>query len=431
MTEPEFRRALRLGHGRAVQFAMRCEKPMPYREALLSACIECQTYDPQIDGHLIDFTWKLINLSGEEELYRNHLLQALPGCGDDYHAEKRFGMAACFAAEGDDEMREAMYRYFQPGPRHGESVAAFFVHLDGLDAFRSTVPRIGEGLYRYPKEWDFGYFLSVARSELGEDTVEEALSEAAQGDVHAARFLQFAKKEQAARAGRSSRKQSPPASFDDLRARIEKDPRSAYVLAAGWSLRASDSEFEEAARRLSETMEAAKDPWLVEIFAKRPFPLDPAPLIALAESGDRRAAFRAMRCLSLLQHSTVRGLALRLVADDQSPVKADVIPLLSRNFQPGDHAMVLEWLNSAEDDPDLHSLALDALDFMATHPDAAKGPLILLRVYNDTPCMHCRKVAVARMIELNCLPTGIAEECRFDGNDEIRDLIAGWLLPAS
>lgn len=78
MTEPEFRRALRLGHGRALQFAMRCEKPMPYRQALLDTCVESQTYDPQINGHFIDFIWELICLSGERELYRTHILQALP-----------------------------------------------------------------------------------------------------------------------------------------------------------------------------------------------------------------------------------------------------------------------------------------------------------------------------------------------------------------
>ena len=87
--------------------------------------------------------------------------------------------------------------------------------------------------------------------------------------------------------------------------------------------------------------------------------------------------------------------------------------------------MVLDWLDSVDSSNDLHSLASDALKFVKAHPDPANGPAILLRVYESTPCAHCRKIAVQQMIELRCLPPEIAEECRFDANDEIRALAAG------
>lgn len=53
-------------------------------------------------------------------------------------------------------------------------------------------------------------------------------------------------------------------------------------------------------------------------------------------------------------------------------------------------------------------------------PEAAE---LLLLLYEIGPCAACRDDIVADLLELKALPAHIAEECRFDANKKIRDLV--------
>ena len=74
---------LRLGLGRALQFAQRT-KPLPYRQALLDDCVECNVCSPENGTHA-RFTYDLIRESGEVDLYREHVRNSLGNHGDDHH----------------------------------------------------------------------------------------------------------------------------------------------------------------------------------------------------------------------------------------------------------------------------------------------------------------------------------------------------------
>ena len=130
----------------------------------------------------------------------------------------------------------------------------------------------------------------------------------------------------------------------------------------------------------------------------------------MAESTDATTARQALIALAHVSHSDVRALALRRTS----------VALLTKNHQPGDHALILRWLAEADGEDAIHDIAQDSLEFWKAHPDPPTAPDLLIQIYERNPCQQCRETAVRDMLELGCLPDRIAEECLFDASEEIR-----------
>ena len=399
MTESEFRRALRFGLGRAIQFA-RTVKPLPYLQALFDACVECQTYDPQVDGTLAGFVWEVIEASGETAACRDVVLRSLADCGDDYHALKRFSLGVLFAQEGDAGMRQALYENFRPGEWHGDGLAICLVELDGLEGllFAAGKLRAVGG--------DSGWLLSHASDKLGEDVVRRALAERAAVDPDVAWFLALS----APAAAQLPAKAAPEVSLGAVLA-----GRVTVAAATKWGRGAPGEEIQQAAEALASGSRPAEES-LLAAFGQRAFPGDPQPLLARAGAGEHRVKSLALRALSQVAHPAVRMFGLA----------QQEVDLIGRNFLPGDHALILTWLEEVTGDEQLHRMAMDALDFWKIHPAAESEPAMLRLIYQRTPCGQCRESAVRRMIERHRLPSEIEAECAFDGHDEIRELVKNF-----
>ena len=48
---------------------------------------------------------------------------------------------------------------------------------------------------------------------------------------------------------------------------------------------------------------------------------------------------------------------------------------------------------------------------------------MLLTLYERGPCSFLREFEVRRLLELNALPDHLREECAWDANDDVRDLV--------
>jgi hypothetical protein len=135
-----------------------------------------------------------------------------------------------------------------------------------------------------------------------------------------------------------------------------------------WGERASEPELELAAQGLLAAKDSKAQLAHLRIFARRPFPLDVRALLPLAEIEQDRVGLVAIRALAQVEHPAVRDLACRLM-DTQARWRGDVIELLSRNYESGDHITVLRWFDSEEDLKSLHSMGMDLIDFWKEHPD--------------------------------------------------------------
>jgi hypothetical protein len=97
---------------------------------------------------------------------------------------------------------------------------------------------------------------------------------------------------------------------------------------------------------------------------------------------------------------------------------------LARNFEVGDHTIILNWFEREDDRDTLHHFEMDLLDFWKQHNNDATEVRMLLSLYEKGPCSFCRERAVCRLMELNSLTEDMRAECAFDSNDEIRELVS-------
>jgi hypothetical protein len=118
----------------------------------------------------------------------------------------------------------------------------------------------------------------------------------------------------------------------------------------------------------------------------------------------------------------VRELAFRLVNSDVES-RGEAIALLNKNFEPGDHDIVLGWYEAEQDRQIRHSFGMDLREFWKRHPDDRTDVRMQRSMYEKAPCSHCREIAVNRLIELDALTESMRAECAYDANSDIRDLV--------
>lgn len=377
LTEIEFQRLLQAGHGRAIQFA-RTNDVSPFRDVILDMCLHNRAVDPMFEGTHAYYVWALLLLLPDREFYFGRILEALCEAGDDWDAVHRFCLGRKLVEESYPQARELLYQHFRPGPRRGDHIGCEFVSLEGLAGFLFAAGKIGGEKSEL--------LLWAAGEKCGEDVVMAALREGAANDPGLAAFL----------AGSlTHRKESvfELVPFEELAARLNSLTRSQL---RRWGREAPPEEFDKAARALADT----RNPALLPIFIFRAFPLDPGPLVAMAEWPD------AVRALEEVVHPEVRSLAFRLCE----------ARLLTQNSQPGDVEMALSWFLAETDRHRQHMQGIGLRSLL-------DGDIEVLKLlYEHTPCSQCREFIVDDLVKLNALPAIYRLECADDANDEIRGL---------
>lgn len=405
-----------MGMGRAILYA-KSHDVSELRDVILNACLHSQAYDVQCEGTHASFMYELVSGLPDRDFYHNEVLHALSGSGDDRDAAHRFHIAACMALDGNEVAKRAMYEAYDPGPRWGELIGIDFVRMDGIKGFLFVADKIGALLMVNPKEVDAGYLLSMSFEICGEQPTWDALREAGATNLRIEMFRLIA--EESRRDERGRRPEIPALSYQQLLEELHlRRPYSLWK----WGERASDQELELAARGLIAAMDSKQQLAHLRIFARRRFPLDVNVLVALADVEEDRVGIAAMKALAQIPHGASRELAFRLVKA-RSSARGEVIEVIAQNFEPGDHEIVLRWLEEEGDDQVLHSMGMDLMPFWEQHPNEKTEARMLRAPYESGPCSFCREGAVSRLIELGALPEELRAECEWDANDEIRDLV--------
>lgn len=97
--------------------------------------------------------------------------------------------------------------------------------------------------------------------------------------------------------------------------------------------------------------------------------------------------------------------------------------MLERNWEPGDHEIVLGWFEAELDRVARHSMQDALREFWTHHPDPGGELRMLHAQYEKGTCSFCRERTVQRLIELNSLPDTLRAECAHDASSEIRELV--------
>jgi hypothetical protein len=278
---------------------------------------------------------------------------------------------------------------------------------------------MGALLLAKPDEVDIAWVASRSKEIFGEQATWDALRNAGRENPQIEAFRQASEASQKPYVKDPGREDIPSVSYAELLKNIT--PNQPYLLWR-WGEQASDQELELAARGLIAARDPKEQLRHVRIFTRRRFPLSPNALFALAQVEEERVGLWAVRALAHVTDPTVRELAFRLMKSDLS-WRGDAIALLNKNFETGDHEIVLGWFEAEEDPEVRHSFGIDLRKFWKQHPDAKTEVSMLLSMYEQDPCSFCREHAVRRLIELDALTEQMRAECAYDANRDIRNLV--------
>lgn len=419
MGENEFRELIRSGLGEAIIYA-RNNDVRVFRDVIVDACLHCCSVDVQSEGTRAGYMLELVSLMSDRQFYCEKVLEALPGSPDDWDGVQRFHFATYMAFDGDEHARQLLYENFKPGPNMGEAIAIDFVRLDGLKGFLFAAAKIGALLISRPDEVDEGWLWSQAVEICGEQDAKTALIQAGTIDpcIEAYR-LRAVEGAGSRRPGFITFAKLRLLSYEQVRQDL---PRLRAYQLSDWGTHASAEDAESAAHGLLAAHSTEEQRQYLRIFLRRAFPLDHAPLLELTLSVDEEVAFAGAVALSQIVSPSVREIAFRLIEERRSGREA-AMAMLSENWLPNDHEIVLNWFQSESDRNTRHYMQRALRDFWERHPDPATEARMLRSIYEKGPCSFCREFVVRRLIELDALPTAMMEQCACDANDEVRKLV--------
>ena len=150
--------------------------------------------------------------------------------------------------------------------------------------------------------------------------------------------------------------------------------------------------------------------------------MDPKPLVDLSQSTNETLAWAAAHALARIQHPSVRETAFQLVAN-RLPGRATAIEMICRNWQRGDHDLVLNWFDNEIDRYVRHSMETDLRTLWEHHPEPGSELRMLHALYERGPCAFCREGVVRRLMALNALSPAMRSECAQDANEDVRKLV--------
>jgi hypothetical protein len=417
----EFNDWLRKGLGRAVIY-LKTHDPQPCREALLHACLYNLAYDSQCEGSRETYLLDLIRVSEDREYFRNRFWDALVTTHEDSE-EVDLGqvmeLARNFAAEGDREMRKAMYEaVLREGFECAGCLYSDLIKLDGLFALKFAADnfpaQISDGAL-----WQVNCLVSVLQERDGERVANDAIWFAAETSPRLAQMLE---KAQVHRSGSElPKRKGKRLDYAALKQAIEERGDRAFGLAIGWGRTASPDELQLAATDLLLEEDEKRLVAYLSIFRFQRFPRPIARLLELAHSNNVRLTGGAVSALSQLTDPEIRKVALQFL--DVPGKRGHGADLLANNYAPGDFHLIEARLRELMGTDEIHHFEMGVRHLAEVHcPEEAANCFLLL--YEKGPCSLCRGEIVERLISLSRLPDWMKEECRYDSDTDTRKLVS-------
>lgn len=418
MDTAEFGRTLNIGLGRPILHLQQHNASL-YRDAILYACLNITSYDPQCEGSRADYLREVLQLTGEPEFYRQPILDALaatPIIGN-YLEEQLLELALKNAKQGDLQAGEIIRQKFVESVVAVQTApASIMLMLDGLDGLVSVVTQWLQAGSEAFDDWDFDVIIREALEKFGVIETRFALRTAAQTNEPLMLLLNRLP------LVRDIKLQNTPANENSIAEAV----KAGNHLPRGWKEWFTQAP-DEVVHRFAADLLCETEPrpllLLLRLFDHRAFPLDHQKLFQLAEYGDDRlsgdqVAIAAINALSHISHPDVRGLALKMIAEHNRSERA--VELLKNNFEAEDWQLIIELAYHLRPDTHAyHSLGFAVRDIFKAHP-SEDARAVFTHFYEYGACSLCRKRNVEVLLELEALPEWMLEECQYDANSDLR-----------
>jgi hypothetical protein len=378
VTPEEYRKVLWQGLGRGVLLARTHPHMSEYRDVILDACLHCRVYDFMFEGTRSEYMLNVIAELPDRKDFERAVIESLAEPGGGRDKLQRHWFARALALDGNAEALSAMYRQFPLETDEISSLAEVIVSADGVRGLQFVIERV----FALKEPDVIDPFLDEATELLGSETVERSILDA--GLV------------------RPEREAKPAVSREEHPFRFARN--------------ATDEELPAAAEKMLAAISGGdwkKVQWYLRVFGDRPYPLNLGPLLKLVGAEELNLSALAINALKHFTDPAVREIGCG---------RKDV-NLIAANFQAGDHRMVLDWYLTEQDYDLAHHMESDLINLWKRHPQPETEVEMLLAIYEKSACSICRERAVERLIELESLPPGVREECRWDASEEIRKLV--------
>lgn len=407
MTTKQFHTALLQGRG-SCYLAVRSD-PEAYREEVLWACRELVSFDTQCEGSRAWFVYALVCLYPDRSPFVNAACEALLDCPSDgsWRVSSLAELVELFFHDGSqtawkslmNKYRQLYHQMRNVGPPEDN---CYWAERDDFERLAVILA------------WNRDYFLNIAR-DIGQLSLEtewlceyefdwlyhwgrkylRSLTKAAEQDPLLAEFLRVhetAYQEFQAQLAQRRSKRLPWKCQDQekIRTAVEKYRSAATP--------------EEKAEAL-------------DAFYWMPFPGDPAPILADAQSDHELLRHRAWNALREIRHPAVRQFAIDHLADME-----DAIDPFCANYERRDEPVLMERLCAVPIDFECttswHGDQLTVLTMDKQKPPAPRAALEY--IFSTTYCSECRADALRQLGKRRMLTPELLEECRYDSNDQIR-----------
>jgi hypothetical protein len=444
LSDEEFRRALRTGHGRARLHVLR-HGVGDASAALVDACLSTWVFDPQIHGSRGAWLVEMVQAVG----IANQVVEAISEANatqaviEFWDADHRCSVLEAIARISDRSgARPVLYQMLTRVPESSDIVGLEqVVRLDGVDGVLRVARLQGKWLADDSSFCANDDPIILLADGIGEGRALAALSVAAESDGDVARYLHAIRDESVPDRGHSKLPPKLLAVTPDVvserkaahRDRMRAIPAAEVVAAAysakdhtcywliSWGWHAEPTQRQEVFDALLEESSPIIAQRLLRAFSRVGLPrYDPALRQWAVRGGEIGRVAR--RALSRVRDPRVRTLALDRFADPNPD--ADAILLLLANYAPGDHSLIESALRPDMAENPWHFTTLATLDVFEAHPvPAARASL--LTVYEHSPCELCRARAANLLDALGMLPDWIREEATHDVNEELHPLARG------
>lgn len=413
MTTEQFHNALLQGRGQCV-LAVR-EDPEKYREEVLWACRELVSFDTQCEGSKSWFIHQMVSCYPDRTPFVKAACDALIDCPSDgsWHLSSLAELVELFFQDGNQTAWKALmtkYRQLYHQMRHigPPEDCCYWAARDDYERLavlfgwnRDYCLDIARDMGRlsleteWLKDFDFYWFYDTkCRRYL------RSLTRAAETDPLLAEFFRV----------HESAWQEFEAQLAEGRGRRNQLPRNCE----------NEERIYTAVQRYLSAVTPEEKAEALDAFFWKPYPGDPAPIIADAQSDHEKLRHRAWNALRRTRHPEIRAFAIAHLYDEDDD--QDAFSAFCTNFEQQDEGMLLAYLQSQtidfEETTGWHGDQLSVLTMDKQKPPAPRAALQF--IFENTYCSECRYDALRQMGRRRMLTQEILEECQFDSNDDIR-----------
>ena len=415
LSRAAFKHALITGHGRALIHAENFDIA-DYRDDILEAATTCLVYDTQMNGYREWWLARLCKAAGLIDL----IIGLSPDDSYDHRAQ-RGGLLKEFYLMGYPEALPALYDMcLRPENSDHVEVCSDLIEADGENGLIFAARRLGEARLHDPDfhigDWRLRHFDNIH----GDGSANVVLSKAAQDDPLVRHYLREVAAYQQEQA--LAKQTTSPETLETVESVLQtiQSATKREGRLRRWGNQAAPADRAEVAKLLkteSSPIVLINALWCLQ---GKGLPAYDETLLGLVFHEDEKVRFHAALVFSHHVEPQVRLAGLALLNHGDLGLGTELLQL---NALHEDSVTIVAALarNHIVDDDESHEF-LSNLIQMLEENEAIMEPLILLYIYEFTPCMHCRERAIEILIAWGACPRWVIEESAKDASADIRTL---------